>query len=253
MKKYAYLFLFCLLVSCSTTGNVSKQSQNEKKGDIYLNAGTDALYAGNYTEALRSLIKATEYLKTSAAAWTNLGLAYAAKEQLDKAKDCWEKAIRFEPGYADAKFNLGSLALQQSRYIEAEKHFQDLSSNLMYEKQDQVHYQLALLYKKMGRRLQTEQQLRLATKTNSQNCKAWHDLGEVQEEKGDLRAALQSFQNSIKGLCFKNPKAHYEIGSLYVKFRDMPMARAKMLDIIQLFPESEWAKKAEITLNLIRE
>lgn len=240
---------FGLLAACASSNT---QSLQEKKGDIFLGAGTDALMNGRYTEALGSLQEAVKLMPDSPNAWNNLGLAYAGKGELGRAEESWKKALSVDNKWSDARANLGALYVKQKKFTQAEKELKEVLKDLVYVNTAQVHYNLSLIYGETRKRVQEEQQLRLAVQVNDGFCPAWFRLGLIEKERGQYDQAATSFANSVKGICFKNPQAHYEISTLYIKAKDNARAKSKLLEIIQLFPQSDWARKAEITLNMIR-
>lgn len=247
-------FLLGALALLMTAGCATSNSQNirEKKGDIYLTAGTEALSSGNFTEALASLQEAVRLIPDSAAAWTNLGIAYSSKDQDAKAEECLKRAIQVDSKWTDARANLGALYLKMKRNKEAEKQLKEALNDLIYPHPAMLHYNLSLIYSEWRKPLLAEQQLKLALQADENHCAAWYRLGMIQKERNEIGHAISSITKSVAGTCFGNPQAHFEISSLYLKLREVAQAKSKLLDIIQLFPQSDWAKKAEVTLNLIR-
>lgn len=248
-----FTLLILLNLSCSTTRNSKPtESKDTKIGDIYLDAGTEALVDGKFTEALGSLLTAVKYLPRSTSAWNNLGLAYAAKQEYGKAKECWLKTLDLDEDFSDARNNLGALYLSQRNYDAAEKEFKLVLKDLIYLKSFQANYNLALIYLAEGKYILAEENLKIAVNSNNSYCPAWERLGYIQKDQGKTVAAQDSFHNAVSGPCYNNPGLHFEIASLLVKSGDMSRAKAKFLEIIQLFPQTEWAKKSEANLNLMR-
>lgn len=251
MKSRIWLcvLLTVLASGCATT---EKRDLNTRKGEVYLDAGTQSLIAGRYTDALSSLLNASKLLPENPSAWNNLGLAYYHKGDLERAEQSWKKAIAVDKTFTDARNNLGAFYLSQKRYAEAEAELKEAIKDLAYLKSHQVHYNLGLTYASQRKNLLAEQQFKLAVQANDNYCVAWYKLGQLQKQRGEFTEAAKSIKNSVSGPCFNNPEAHYEISNLYLKAREYSLAKNKLLEIIQLFPESDWARKAEVTLNLIR-
>ncbi len=241
---------FFLATACSS--QPSAPTANERRGDVLLQAGIDALERREYTSALRSLLDAVKYNPKSPMIWTDLGIAYAGKNEPGKAEECWRKAIQLDPAHNDARLNLGILYIGKKKYPEGEKMLKEAAKDISYQKLDQVAYQLAQLYLSQNKTLLAEQQLQIAVRENTTNCPAWLRLGMLQKERGDYAEAAQSLKGAVMGTCFKNPAAHYEIATLYLKAQHLHQAKTKLLEIIQLFPTSEWASRSEATLNMIR-
>lgn len=237
-----------LAAGCSS----SSRDLNEPKADVHMQAGADALERQDYTQALRHLSEAAKLRPKSPEIWSNIGVAYVGKNELTRAEEAWKKTLQISPGYNDARLNLGILYSRQKRYAESEKVFLEAAKDLTYAKLYQVSFQLALVYLQLERPLLAEQRLRASIRENGAFCPAWFQLGMLQRDRGEYSESAESLQGSVKGICYKNPQAHYEIAQLYLKVKDMPQAKSKLLEVIQLFPSSEWAQRAEATLNMIR-
>lgn len=238
------------LAACSS--QPASPPASERRADILLQAGVAALEQHDYTTALRSLLEAARENPKSAAVWNNLGIAYAGKTETTKAEECWKKALHADAKQNDARLNLGILYIRKKRYLEAEYILKEAAKDLGYRKLDQVALQLAQIHLAKGQPRLAEEQIKAAVRENPGNCGAWMSLGLMQKDRGEYAEAATSLKSSVMGSCYKNPRAHYEIASLYLKARDMHNAKTKLLEIIQLFPSSEWATRSEATLNMIR-
>ncbi|HEY8280560.1 MAG TPA: tetratricopeptide repeat protein [Bdellovibrionota bacterium] len=243
--------LLILATSCSSQ-TLKEPTDNEKRADVLLQAGVEALEKKEYSLALRNLLDAQKYNPQSALILTDLGVAYAGKSDFAKAEEMWKKAIKADPKHSDARINLALLNVRKKNFPEAERLLKEATRDPAYSKLDQVALQLANIYQAQGRPLLVEQQLKIAVQENSDLCPAWLRLGMIQKERGDYAEAAKSLKGSVNGTCYKNPHAHYEIATLYLKAHEMHLAKTKLLEIIQLFPASEWASRAEETLNMIR-
>ncbi len=252
-RKVLSVFFACIAIQLSSCASTNKGlSVNERKADIFYAAGTEDLMARRFTEALASLIQAVKLVPNNPAYWNNLGLAYGGKNELGKAEESWKKALSLDGKFTDAKVNLGSLYMRQKKFRESEVLFRDALKDLVYPNIAQIHFNLALLYSEWKKRSLVEQHLQLAVKSNDNHCPAWYRLGQIQKDRGEYVAAERSLQKSVSGMCFNNPEIHYEISTLHLKNRNTEKAKSKLIEIIQLFPQSDWARKAEVTLNMIR-
>jgi type IV pilus assembly protein PilF len=250
MKRIIPLTLSALIFfsSCAST----EMSKDEKRGNVYHQAGIEALVNGQYTDALGSLLQAVRYLPKDPAAWTNLGLAYANKNDFEHAEESWNKAIQLNSKWTDARLNLGALQIRQLRWRDAEKNLKEAAKDLAYQNQHQVFFNLALVYFEWQKPLAAEQQLKLAVQNSPNFCEAWYRLGNSQKTRGDVDAAVYSLGKAVSGTCFRAyPEAHLEISNLYLRQHKAAKAKAKLVEVIQLFPDSDWARKAELSLNEI--
>lgn len=242
-------FLAVLLLSSGCSS--SQPSKDESRGSVHLQSGIDALHRKDYSAALRSLNEAARFTPKVPEIWSNMAVAYAGKGDMAKAEEGWKKALTLDPKYHDARLNLGILFTRQKRYPEAERLLIEASKDLTYSKLSQIAYRRAIIYLRLNRPLLAEQQLKKSVEENRTFCPAWFRLGLIQKERGDYAEAAESFKGSVAGTCYKNPEAHYEIAQLYLKANEMKQARSKFLEVIQLFPSSEWAQKSEATLNAL--
>lgn len=251
MQKF---ILLCIVAAACLNGCASSNSSslNEKRADVFLDAGVDAILNNNFSQAISSLTEAVKYNPKSESAWNNLGIAYANINQNIKAEESWKKALKVNSEFTDAKANLGAFYIKTKKYAEAEKILKECLEDLGYQKTFQVNYNLGLVYLEQRKVLTAEQQFKLSVQNYEGYCPAWLRLGMLQKSKGDFADAEESLKKGVSGTCFNNPEAHYEISSLYIKQREVNKAKAKLIEIIQIFPKSEWAKKAELTLNMIR-
>jgi Tfp pilus assembly protein PilF len=254
MKQFAILVLPALTLLFAFAGCSSSKPDSEKanRAQVLMIAGIESLEKREYAAALRVLQDASKLEPKNPELFSNMGVAYMGKEEPNRAEESFKKALSLDKDFNDARLNLGVLYIRQKRYPEAEQTLRAAAKDLAYDKGFQVAFQLANLYLELNRPLLAEQQLKVAVRENPSFCPAWFRLGLIQKERGDYLEAAKSLSTSLKGICYKNPQAHYEIASLYIKANEVPIARKKLLEIIQLFPSSEWAEKSEITLNMIR-
>lgn len=243
-----------LLVSCAGNSLKSEHAtQEERVGSAYLSAGTQFLYEGNATEALRALLDAAKHMPNSPDVWNNLGLAYHAKNEKNKARESWERAIQIDKNFSDARNNLGAHYLEQGMLSKAEEEFKKVLKDLVYDKIYQTEYNLGLVYYAQKKYLLAEQHIKLSLQQNETYCPAWIRLALLEKDRGSHAQAIEAFHKATTGQCFKNPEAHYKMAESYLQNNDSVHAKSKFIEIIELFPQSEWAKRAESKLNIINQ
>lgn len=249
--KLSYLFFLAALALPACASN--RVSVEEKKGDVYHSAGLEALRAGRYAEALGAMQEAARYLPKDPAVFNNLGLAYANKGEFNRAEESFRRALQLDARFNDARLNLGALQIRQLRWREAEAVLREATKDLAYVNQHQVYFNLSLIYSEWKRPVLAEQNLKLAVQAAPTFCEAWYRLGRIQKERGSAAEARDSYSHAVSGTCFREyPDAHFEIANLYLQQHDDRRGKAKLIEVIQLFPETEWARKSELTLNNIR-
>lgn len=256
MRTYFWAALLCstFFHGCALfpARTPEEPTREQRLAENYMAAGISYLFKGDYTSALRDLLEAVKYDNKNAEVWNHLGLAYYGKSELSLAKNAWEKALSINPVYTDARNNLGAMHMERGQLAEAEKEFKIALKDLIYDKAYQTQYNLALLYLRQGKKLQAEQALKLSVKDNDQYCPAWLSLGRIYKERGERDRALEAFQKSTLGTCYTNsPESHYEIAQLLLRDRDLVNARVKLKEILERFPNTDIAGKAELSLRQI--
>jgi Tfp pilus assembly protein PilF len=116
-----------VLMGCA--GNIEhRKKQSQAARDV----GESYLIQGNYTPALRELLKAEKIYPDDPILQDFLGLAYRGKEHFEEAAAHFKKAVELEPEYAPALNNLGETYLIQKKWDEAIQIFKELSANILY-------------------------------------------------------------------------------------------------------------------------
>lgn len=254
MRIGYFLSLFATLsLAAGCASQSQKETAEQKSVGVYHASGSEALMEGRYMEALSALTEASRLDPKSPSIQNDLGLAYVAREELKLAEAAFRRALALNPKFTAARANLGNLKLKQKEYREAEALLKETTRDLIYPYIQVAYYNLSSIYKTLNKPALEEEYLRHSLTADAKYCPAWFALGQLQKTRGSFESAASSFRKSISGSCFKNnPEAHYEIASLLIKNREIPKAKAKLLEVIDFFPATEWARKAEMTLNMIR-
>lgn len=91
---------------------------NETYVDSLWNSANQAYTEGRWSDAVKGYSSIAEASVESAALWCNLGDAWFKDGNLSKAILCYEKALKTDPSYDDARFNLDFLNSQIQDRIE---------------------------------------------------------------------------------------------------------------------------------------
>jgi tetratricopeptide (TPR) repeat protein len=111
---------------------------------------------GKYAEAESSLKQSLQAQPDQVAASYYLGLTYDALGQDERAVAMFRELLRSHPEHAPSCVKLGSILLRQHNYDEAQ---QDLERAILLDPVSvQAHYQLGLLYRRLGRSAESETQ-----------------------------------------------------------------------------------------------
>lgn len=82
-------------------------------------------------------------------AFTSLGVAYFRKGNIDKAKECYQKALEINPALVYTYNELGILYMSTGKEEDAVEEFKKATDG--YNLYDEAHYNLGLAYLKLGK------------------------------------------------------------------------------------------------------
>ncbi|MBF0180556.1 MAG: tetratricopeptide repeat protein [Magnetococcales bacterium] len=146
-----------------------------------LATGLARMQAGQPEEALHLI---TPHLSVSRPNMELLNLAALCHERLgrlEQAKTCWKKALRFQPHFAKASFNLGVACLNRGQYGEA---ITALRRTVQVRPDDvEAHLQLGRALQKQGQSAEAEASFRRALAIDPHHAEAHHNLGMANERK----------------------------------------------------------------------
>ncbi|HWW01406.1 MAG TPA: tetratricopeptide repeat protein [Candidatus Acidoferrum sp.] len=169
--------------------------------------GKKLLEQGKYLEAIEKLKTATLLLGgTNAQAYNYLGLACHEAGQLAEAEKAYQKAVALNPDLAEARYNLGCLALDQGRFEQAKSEL--ITYTLRRPNSADGWLKLGLTQLRQGQSAATHLragQLASAEKSfgeglrlSPQNPEALTGLGLVRLQRGQPGDAKQFFSQALK-------------------------------------------------------
>lgn len=211
--------------------------------NIAENDGTGALLALRESEQLENDIPETYYL---------YALAYHLKNEPALAIQSARKAIDMKPNFSKAKNTLGKLLLDQGKYDDAEKFLKEAAQDLLFNEAFLAKANLGVLYYKKMNFPKAETYLTQAIQEGrDRTCVAAYYRGKIYMEQNLLDKALSDFNRASHNSCSRITEAHLAKGQTLIRMKRYDLARAKMLEIKQLFPMSEAADKAQQYLREI--
>jgi Flp pilus assembly protein TadD len=246
----AALLSLALLAGCSS----KERSTKSKQAALYYGAGTQALMAQDYTQALTSLLKANELDPGNTEILTNLGMAYYFKGDRDLAVQHLHQALKVSDKNSDARMNLASIKLGEGKVADAETLYKQVLKDLTYDKQARTYYNLALIEIDHRRNVAAgEKYLELSLKEDQNYCPASLKLGMLSYSRRQFNTALKNFRDATLGTCYESPAPHFQQALTLVELRRLDEARAKFDEITTRFPKTVFAVKARNKLIELRE
>jgi len=139
-RNFAWLLVLMFIINTLSCGASLEKRRGQAKATREL--GEAHMRQGNYTEALKELLKAEKIYPDDHLLQNDLGLVYMSKFRYDLAEKHFKKAAQIKHDYAAAKNNLGTVYLAKEDWKEAIKTFKSLENNLLYAT---PHYPLSNL------------------------------------------------------------------------------------------------------------
>lgn len=230
------------LVSCSST---KKQSENDKKANLYYGQGTNLLLSKNYTKALKSLLAANRYKPNDSKTLNNLGMAYYFKKSPTNAKRFLKRAIEVDPKNSDARMNIATIYLKEKQILEAENQYKIVLEDLEYEYQFKTFYNLAAVEAVKGNKLQAKKYLQESIAVNNNYCPAHFKLGKLYFDEGNFKKSKKLFKEASMGLCYKLPEPHYYRALSMIKLNEYYEAQQVLESMTENFPMTKWEATAQ--------
>ena len=237
--------IFCI---ASCTANLEMR---KKQGKASRNLGETYMYQGDYTAALKELLKAEKMYSKDPYLQNDLGLTYMAKGKLEIAIDHFKKAIKIKPDYSPAKNNMGTAYLVKKEWDAAIACFKGVTEDLLYVT---PHFPLSNLgwayYNKKDYKL-AEQYYLDALKVDSGFVIALHGLGLTYLKTGKVSEAVIALEKAVK----KAPQVavlHFDLADAYILARDYKRAIYSYEKVIELDKEGPLANKAKKKLQKLR-
>ena len=170
-----------------------------------------------------------------------LGVAELKREDLFKAQQYFEKAIKVSPKYSTALDNLGSIYYIENEIDKAESYFKRAES--LNSNSATVYYHLAQVMQKKDA---PQKALYYANKSllmSVNSTYAQNLIGEIYKKQGNEAAAITSFKKAIFVMP-ENTKAYINLASIYEARGDVDAAVEELKTCHSLTPENDTIKLA---------
>ena len=141
-----------------------------------------------------------------------LGTLYLQKRNFTKAIELFNRALKIKPNHILVLHNLAYAFIETEKHEEAKKLlYKVIKMNPNYV---DAHYNLGNIYKFYGETEKAEQSYRKAIQLNPNNSKAYNNLGNILKDLGKFEEAVDSYSKAIK-LQFNHANAYHNLGNTY--------------------------------------
>ncbi len=209
----AVIPVFFLFSACAGQKGPTPEQQ---RAEASRNLGEAYMAEGNYTKALRELLKAEQMNPDDPYVHNDLGLTYLAKDNPEKAVEHFKKAVALNDDYSPAVNNLGSAYVALEKYDMAIECFEQVSEDLLYMTPHYPLSNLGYVYYMKGDYQRAERYYLEALEMKRDYPRALYGLGRVYLATGDLREAVRKLERAVE----KAPDAavfYMELGRAYTK------------------------------------
>jgi tetratricopeptide (TPR) repeat protein len=213
---------------------------------------------GDHAQTLtyyRQAIERHTHDHAKALAWTGLGEALQALEQVDQAMLAYQQASRFDPAYPWPYHHLGQLYQQQRQYEPALSYYQQAIANHP-RRQDQAELweRLGLIYQLLGRYPEAAEAYQRVTELTPRQALAWNSLGTVYRLLERLDEAVAAYQQAI-ALDPTLPWPYHHLGMIYEQRSEYEAALKQYQHALERHPETAnqavvWDRMGQIRVKL---
>jgi type IV pilus assembly protein PilF len=239
--RLAFVLLPLALAACISPKRMAQAEAKVGLGAAYFREG-------NVESAIGELREAARLDPRSWRPWNTLGILYIAKGEQALAEEAFDRALRLAPEEAEVLNNYGTLLVDLGRNDEAVTAFQSALKDLDYRSPAIVYSNLAFALHQVGRPEEALRYAREATRRAPSLCRAWYNLGLIQEARQDALAALEAYREAQLACPDDATPAAIRTGCLQVAI-GMPDGAEILQGIALRNPGTNWADEARTCLQ----
>lgn len=215
--------------------------------------GTGYLTGGNLPLAIKELSIAKDLDPKNYAILNNLGLAYYYRQEYSLAGKEFQEALVISPNYTEARSNLSRVFISTEKYAEAIDILKVATRDLTYRQPEKIWANLGMAQLELKKYNDAELSLKKAITLNRHYCPAFTLLGKTHYKLEKYSLAAHVLDQAV----FKCRTQYYDepnyYGALsYLQLGKKNVARAKLKEIIDKFPNGNYAPKAIGILKTIQ-
>jgi tetratricopeptide (TPR) repeat protein len=218
------------LVALAFTLSGCKHVPTEKErnsSEIHYNLGVQAQQAGNIQEALTEFQRAVAQDPDNADARNALGiLLHLSFRRPAEAIEHYEKALEVRPTFSEARTNLANVYLDQGRYDEAIKLYEQVLNDMLYPTPFIAQGNMGWAYFKKGDTQKALENIRAAVTLNPKFCLGYKNLGLIHDQTGNTEEACRQFTR-YRESCEDAADAHMREGVCMAKLGQVDTARER--------------------------
>ena len=237
--KVGCVLLVFLLSSC-TTENIEEQ---KFKAEANRELGEEYMRHGKFRNALKELLKAEALYPDDYLLQDNLGLTYHYLGKQDLAIPHFKKALELNEDYMPARNNLGNAYAAQKEWNKAIEQYKIVASDLIYATPEFPLSNLGFAYYQIGEYDLSERYYQKALKINPQFVNALLGLAKTYLATGRIPVAVAKLEKAAR-ISPQSAFVHFELANAYRMGKEYEKAFATYQKVMQLEPDSPVADQA---------
>ena len=253
MRKFwlvgtSLILLFSLTLSCTTKPDLEQQRQ---QGEAFRKLGEAYLRQGNYTAALRELLKAEAKIPDDYFVHDDLGLCFYYKGDPDMAIFHFKKALKFKEDYSPARNNLGNAYMAKKEWDNAIEQYQIVIADPLYATPQFPYSNLGLVHYQKKEYKLSEKYFKEALKIAPDFSNALYGLSQTYIATGRVAEAVEKLEYAV----LKDPdeaRLLFELAEAYMLNRDYRRAYGAYIQVAQIKPDSPLADQALRKANQLK-
>lgn len=236
-----------LFSACSHTSPMKNRQQAEAIREL----GEAYMAEGNYTMALRELLRAEQLDPDDPYLQNSLGLTYMARGRHQTAVSHFKRAVALNPNYAPAKNNLGSAYVALEDWDNAIECFNDVKDDLLYATPYFPLSNLGYVYYRKGEYETARAYYREALEMERRFPRALHGLGLVSLATGNVDEAIRRFEEAIE-VVPSAAEIHMDIGRAYEQKHEYSKALNAYEKAASMGRDTRVGDEAEAAIRTLR-
>ena len=184
------------------------------------------------------------------------GKALLAEGKFKEAAPLWREVLTKKPGDAGAYFYAGLTRYEMGEFDKAEF---NLKKGVSYkERGNDANYYLAQIYRKTGKLELEKKSLAAYLKKAAPDAQFRKEVGtspiakaNIYFKAGSFEQALQMYRTVVESEAGPDERyfAMLQMGNIYRELRDFHSAVSRYREVVQQYPDSDWATEAERALE----
>jgi type IV pilus assembly protein PilF len=236
-----------LVCACATTG----RQDHKREAETIRNLGEAYLQQGNYSLALKELLKAEALNSEDYYLQNDLGLAYYYKQRYEESIRHFKKALDLKSDFAPAMVGMGNTYFAQKNWDSAIEYYTRAKENLLYATPYFPLSNLGAVYFEKKDYQKSESYYLEALKLRPDFIAALRGLARTYLAMGRVSDAVATLEKAIE-IAPEHAGLHFDLGKVYQLTGNPPKAIEEFQKVTLLSPHSPLADEAEKEIRMLK-